>query len=181
MRMNERQKRLIEVYEHLRSYYGIHTKSGFAEALGYGRTSLSAAFSGKENYLTDSLFQGICQKWDGVFNLDYLLKGQGSLLLSGAKVPTIPQTAADNLPDSRKESDVNQSSLINALIAAKDETIAAMQDQLAAKEEIIQAKDELIAALRAQLAAMNYEKEIDKLGGYPRDRMASEPQIAPNR
>ena len=25
--MNERQKRLIEVYEHLRKYYGIHTKT----------------------------------------------------------------------------------------------------------------------------------------------------------
>ena len=43
--MNERQKRLIEVYEHLRRYFGIHTKTGFAEALHYGRTSLSAAIS----------------------------------------------------------------------------------------------------------------------------------------
>ena len=29
--MIERQKRLIEVYEHLRRYFGIHTKTGFAE------------------------------------------------------------------------------------------------------------------------------------------------------
>lgn len=165
--MNERQKRLIEVYEYLRRYYGIHTKSGFAEALGYGRTSLSAAMSGKENYLTDSLFQSICQKWDGVFSLDYLLKGRGSLLLSGAKVPTIPQAAADNLPDGRKESDVNQSSLINALIAAKDETIAAMQDQLAAKEELIQAKDALIAELQKQLATLKSVIDSKKLSDYP--------------
>jgi hypothetical protein len=80
-----------------------------------------------------------------------------------------------------KSNYIDNGSILNALLAAKDETIAAMQDQLAAKEEIIQAKDELIAALRAQLAAMNYEKEIDKLGGYPRDRMASEPPFAPNR
>ena len=78
--MNERQKRLIEVYEHLRRYYGIHTKTGFAEALHYGRTSLSAAMNGDENYLTDKLFKNICDAYPGTFNLDYLLNGEGDLL-----------------------------------------------------------------------------------------------------
>ena len=36
--MNERQKRLIEVYEHLRRYFGIHTKTGFAEAKTHPKT-----------------------------------------------------------------------------------------------------------------------------------------------
>lgn len=78
--MNERQKRLIEVYEHLRKYYGIHTKTGFAEALHYGRTSLSAAMNGDEKYLTDSLFKNICEAYKGVFDLNYLLTGEGQLL-----------------------------------------------------------------------------------------------------
>ena len=79
--MNERQKRLIEVYEHLRRYFGIHTKTGFAEALHYGRTSMSAALNGNEGYLTDSLFKSICVAFPGTFNLDYLLTGEGSLLV----------------------------------------------------------------------------------------------------
>ena len=87
--MNERQKRLIEVYEYLRKHFDIHTKTGFAEALGYGRTSLSAAMNGKQDYLTDSLFQSICNKWDGVFNIDYLLTGEGGLLLSESEVMSI--------------------------------------------------------------------------------------------
>ena len=78
--MNERQKRLIEVYEHLRRYFGIHTKTGFAEALQYGRTSMSAAMNGDEKYLTDSLFKNICDTYKGVFNLNYLLTGDGQLL-----------------------------------------------------------------------------------------------------
>ena len=78
--MNERQKRLIEVYEHLRRYFGIHTKTGFAEALQYGRTSMSAAMNGDEKYLTDSLFKNICDTYKGVFNLNYLLTGEGQLL-----------------------------------------------------------------------------------------------------
>lgn len=78
--MNERQKRLIEVYEHLRKYFAIHTKTGFAEALQYGRTSVSAAMNGDEKYLTDSLFKNICEKFPNVFSLDYLLTGNGQLI-----------------------------------------------------------------------------------------------------
>ena len=78
--MNERQKRLIEVYEHLRKHFAIHTKTGFAEALQYGRTSVSAAMNGDEKYLTDSLFKNICEKFPDVFSLDYLLTGNGQLI-----------------------------------------------------------------------------------------------------
>ena len=78
--MNERQKRLIEVYEHLRKHYGIHTKTGFAESLHYGRTSMSAAMNGDEKYLTDSLFKNICEAYKGVFDLNYLLTGNGQLI-----------------------------------------------------------------------------------------------------
>lgn len=80
--MKERQKRLIEVYEHLRKYYGVHTKTGFAEAVKYGRTSMSSAMNGNELYLTDSLFRSICLAYPNVFNLNYLLTGEGSLLQS---------------------------------------------------------------------------------------------------
>jgi hypothetical protein len=79
--MNERQKRLIEVYDYVRQHFGIHTKQGFAEALNYGRTSMSAALNGNEGYLTDSLFKSICAAFPGTFNLDYLLTGEGSLLV----------------------------------------------------------------------------------------------------
>jgi MoxR-like ATPase len=79
--MNERQKRLIEVYDYVRQHFGIHTKQGVAEALNYGRTSMSAALNGNEGYLTDSLFKSICAAFPGTFNLDYLLTGEGSLLV----------------------------------------------------------------------------------------------------
>ena len=84
--MSERQKRLIEVYDHLRRFYGIHTKGGFAEAIHYGRTSMSAAMNGVEGYLTDNLFKNICEAYPGVFNLDYLLTGEGELLANGQQM-----------------------------------------------------------------------------------------------
>jgi hypothetical protein len=79
--MNERQRRLIEVYNFVRQHYPIHTKTDFANAVGHGRTSMSAALNGSEEYLTDALFQKICVAYPGVFNLDYLLTGRGELLL----------------------------------------------------------------------------------------------------
>ena len=94
--MNERQKRLIEVYDHLRRYYGIHTKGGFAEALHYGRTSMSAALNGVEDYLTDKLFKNICELYPGVFNLDYLLTGEGELLANGQQMNNGVAAASPN-------------------------------------------------------------------------------------
>ena len=140
--MNERQKRLIEVYEHLRRYFGIHTKTGFAEALHYGRTSMSAAMNGDEKYLTDSLFKNICEAYPGVFYLDYLLTGKGSLL-------TIEEEVKSEEIE-RQNNSIDQSSLVNAALAAKDETITALHEQ-------IQAKDELIAALRQQIELLKQQ------------------------
>ena len=167
--MNKRQKRLIEVYEHLRKYYGIHTKTGFAEALHYGRTSMSAAMNGDEKYLTDSLFKNICEAYPGVFNLNYLLTGEGSLLTIEEEVHNeeyeklyVPQP-------------IDQSSLVNALLAAKDETIASLHRELDAKNETIALQRSRIADLERQLAA----ETTGDLSRYPFTMGAAEDNKQP--
>ena len=77
---NEMQKRLHEVFAHVRKHYDIHTQDDFAQYIGYGRTSISAAMNGNEKYLSTNLFRSICDKFPGIFNLDYLLTGEGELL-----------------------------------------------------------------------------------------------------
>lgn len=79
--MLERQKRLNEVYNYLHSNKGIHTKAGFADAIKYARAYVSSALNGNEKYLTDKLFRSICSAFPETFNLDYLLNGDGRLLL----------------------------------------------------------------------------------------------------
>jgi hypothetical protein len=158
--MNERQKRLIEVYEHLRKYYGIHTKTGFAEALHYGRTSMSAAMNGDEKYLTDNLFKTICEAYEGVFNLDYLLNGNGQLLTLYEEV------ACEKLEKQFIPKPIDQSSLVNAALAAKDDAIESLKRELNTKDELIKslrdqlaAKDQLIAEQKARL--IDYRRLID--------------------
>lgn len=59
-----RQKRLMEVFVYLQGGpYGIHYKYQLAKALGYGRTSISAAMGGDPGYLTKDLFEAICKKY----------------------------------------------------------------------------------------------------------------------
>ena len=96
--MDERQKRLKEVYEHLRKFYGIHTQSDFANALRKSRNAITLALNGDEKYLTDNLFKNICEAYNGVFNLNYLLTGEGSLLADTEEkqvTPTVQEPAAD--------------------------------------------------------------------------------------
>lgn len=80
--MLDRRKRLNAVYEHLHNNHNIHTKGEFADSIKYARAYISSALNGNERYLTDNLFRNICDSFPGVFNLDYLLTGKGSLLQS---------------------------------------------------------------------------------------------------
>ena len=159
--MNERQKRLIEVYEHLRRFFGIHTKTGFAEALHYGRTSLSAAMNGDENYLTDSLFKNICAVYPGVFNLDYLLNGCGDLLAHEEnkkenEQPSFPFDLSSVIKDA-----------VELSVAAKQETIDVLKSQMAdlrtqmddLRIQLVE-KDQLIALLREKITALEAAEEL---------------------
>lgn len=94
--MLERQKRLNEVYEHLHDSLGVHTKGNFADAIGYARTYVSSALNGNERFLTDKLFRSICDVYPGVFNLDYLLTGEGKLLAEEEDAPPSATQAQQN-------------------------------------------------------------------------------------
>lgn len=162
--MNERQKRLIEVYEHLRRYLGIHTKTGFAEAVHYGRTSMSAAMNGDEKYLTDSLFKNICAAFPGVFNLEYLLTGNGILIT--------PEEDAKNEMIRIDHEQINKSIDVNSLVdkaveiavSSKNETInvfksqmADLRIQLVEKDKTIEDKNKLIQMLQDRVCELeNY-------------------------
>lgn len=154
--MLDRQKRLNEVYEHLHNYFSIHTKGDFADSIKYARAYISSALNGNEKYLTDKLFTNICDAYPGVFDLNYLLTGEGSLLTIEEEVHNEDHERLYN-PQS-----VDQSSLINAALAAKDETIAVLRDQITAKDTVIQAKDELIANLRQQIVTLQQQVHAAK-------------------
>ena len=159
-----RQKRLHEVYNYVRDNFPIHTQSDFAEAVKYSRVYISAAMNGLEKNLTDKLFKNICEVFPGVFNLDYLLTGKGSLLneqvIHDDGVIQVTETVGPCKTTNRQNDAVDQSSLINAALAAKDETIATLRDQIATLNELISGLRDEITILKSQSDRVNYHFPI---------------------
>jgi transcriptional regulator with XRE-family HTH domain len=149
-----RKERLKEVYEYVRKHFPIHTQADFADEIRYNRAYLSSAMNGNEKNLTNKLFNNICEAFPGVFNLEYLLTGKGSLLTIEEEVKSEEIERQNNL--------IDQSSLINAALAAKDETIAALRDQLSTK-------DELIAVLRQQIELLKQQVTKAQAEDYLKD------------
>ena len=101
--MSDRKDRLLEVYEHLRKNRGVHTKKDMAETIGVTLPALYSAFGGSDPYLTDNLFKKICYAFPGVFNLDYLLTGKGTLLAEQKDNPAIPSKMQDMIEQYKRE------------------------------------------------------------------------------
>jgi transcriptional regulator with XRE-family HTH domain len=76
----EKAQRLNEVYKYVFAHFDIKSQKDFADFLHVQRTGLSAAMNGSKANLTKNLFTKICAAFPGVFNLDYLLTGDGHLL-----------------------------------------------------------------------------------------------------
>lgn len=136
-----RAKRLDEVYKHLFAHFGITSQKHLAEVLKVQRTGLSSAFNGNAANLTDNLFKKICAAYPGVFNLDYLLTGNGQLLTIQEEVKS---------EQIEKESNLQQpSSYIDKLIASLEKQVKDKDDQLADKDRIIKLLEQKIEVLEA--------------------------------
>ena len=143
--MLERQKRLNEVYEHLHNHFGVHTKGEFADIIKYARAYISSAMNGNERYLTDKLFTNICEAYPGVFNLDYLLTGNGTLLTADEEIKSSEIKQMNNA----SANTIDPSSQTNAIIAAYIEAVSQLKERIKEKDATIAEKDERIAELKA--------------------------------
>ena len=166
--MNTRKDRLNEVYEHLRNHFGIHTKMQFAAVLKITQPALSSAMNGNEAYLTDNLFKRICAAYQGVFNLDYLLTGNGQLLTIQEEVKS---------EQIEKESNPQQpSSYIDKLISSLEKQVKDKDDQLADKDRIIKLLEQKIEVLEA----MQHIDSSNPLKDYPFAIGAADGEQHPN-
>ena len=166
--MISREKRLHEVFEHLRKFFGIHTQTDFAVALKYSRVYISSALNGNEKNLTDKLFENICEAYPGVFNLDYLLTGNGQLLTIQEEVKS---------EQIEKESNLQQpSSYIDKLIASLEKQVKDKDDQLADKDRIIKLLEQKIEVLEA----MQHLDSTNPLKDYPFAIGAADGEQHPN-
>jgi hypothetical protein len=164
--MLDKQKRLNEVYEHLRNYFGIHTKGDFADSIKYARAYISSALNGNEKYLTDKLFRNICDAYPGVFDLNYLLTGEGQLLTIEEEVKNedIKKTANPTPAPSAIDYTFLIEKAVEKATAYADKTIAVLEKQVADKDREIAT---LNARIRELETIIKIQTTDNPLGKYP--------------
>ncbi len=140
--MTSKQERLKEVYNHLRSYFGIHTQIDFAEAIRITRPALSSAMNGNEAYLTNNLFQKICAAFPGVFDLDYLLTGKGELLTVEEEVRNVDIDKKINPPKPEIPDFVKRLCEETARLATRNELLERQCEQLIAELRLSKDKND---------------------------------------
>ena len=96
-----------------------------------------------------------------IFNLQWL-RGESDVMLA-ANVKKNNNTTEVTLPSSP-----DMSSMINSIIAAKDDAIASLKREIASKDETIATKDTLIKTLQQQVSDLLAQLAIQKglLDGY---------------
>ena len=142
----DRKNRLKEVYKHLQSVGKIHTQKGFADALGKAEGTISKAFNGDEKALTDNLFVQITLAFPDTFSLDYLLTGEGSLLLNAE---------ANEKPEPN--------------VSINDKLIGMLKSQLDLLREQLQAKDRHIEKLLDELRELRHANNQYKIHEHDND------------
>lgn len=142
--MLERQKRLNEVYEHLHDHWSVHTKGDFADKIGYARAYVSSALNGNEKYLTDKLFIRICDKYEGLFNLGYLLHGNGQLLTPEEESKSSEIEKAANRPSDQSAAFDNLIEIFSRVIRESDDIRVEMKTDMV---EIRTLKEDLHQAI----------------------------------
>ena len=91
----ERSERMKKAYEYLRFQGLAGTQEDVADMLNRQRTNVSSALNGNPKYLTDKFIEDFCKTF-GTINPNWLITGEGSMLISDGKDTSVQQ--AVNVP-----------------------------------------------------------------------------------
>ena len=169
--------------DEIRRREGKLTQLDLAKRMGVNKDTITNILRYR-TAVTDDIITRLQTASGCIFNLQWL-RGESDVMLA-ADVDNKPTPVADNLHESTH---IDQSSLMNATIAAqqtsieslkrevakteesakrelaaKDETISALRGQLATKDALIESLQQQVADLRAALAE---QQKKDSFGNYP--------------
>lgn len=141
----------------------VGSQKELAEKIGITEPSLSRVMNGGR-IVSDKTLHKMNEAFGGIFNMAYF-RGEDPHCMLMENLAYYEQHPEERLVFERNTQEneqigIDQSSLVNALLAAKDETIdslksriADLQRTIADKEEIIKAREARIVALERQLAS----------------------------
>ena len=132
----------------------VEDQKDLALKTGISQNTVSRIMTGKVEPSDDTL-RKLNATFGNIFNMQYLRGESIVMLIEDVTYYKSHPGELNKLINGEGDNKIDQSSLVNAALAAKDETIAALREQ-------IQAKDELIAALRQQLDTIQQQVHASK-------------------
>lgn len=150
-------------FDYLKREKGIKTQKKLAELMGVSEDTITRILKDRCE-VTEDIITKLQTASGCIFNLQWL-RGEDPNCMLMEDLAYYKQHPEERLVFERntqenEQTGIDQSSLVNALLAAKDETIdslksriADLQRTIADKEEIIKAREDRIAELERQLAA----------------------------
>ena len=140
-----RNKIFAAAYDHLKRTQGVRTQEQLADKMGVSPETVSRIIRAHTDVTEDAISR--LQTASGcIFNLQWL-RGESDVML----VADIKKNDG-HATEATSPSSPDMSSLINSIIAAKDDAITSLKRELASKDETIAAKDETIATKEAAIA-----------------------------
>ena len=149
--MEENTKRINDVYDYLIYRHIINGQEDMANALKTSRPNITSMLSGKKSVTTETL-RKINEAFPNIFSLKWLLIGEPPMFIDDP-------LKTNNT--SKSENVIDQSSLVNAALAAKDETIRSKDETIATLRDTIESLKRENTLLRQQLNTYRISEQIE--------------------
>ena len=150
-----RNNRFAEAIDHMKRHCIITSQLELARLMGVDKNTISNIINYK-TYVTEDILTKLQTASGCIFNLQWL-RGESDIMLE-ADVKKDMDRVRNMEVDT---SNVDASSLINAMIASKDETIAEKDRRLAEKDLMIAEKDKRLAEKDERIVEL--KKQVEEL------------------
>ena len=157
-----RNKIFAAAYDHLKRTQGVRTQEQLAEMMGVTPETVSRIIKARTDVTEDAITR--LQTASGcIFNLQWL-RGESDVMLA-----VDLKKKNGNTAEAMSQLSPDMSSMINAVIAAKDDAVTSLKRELDSKDETISTKDALIKTLQQQVSDLRIQLAIQKglSDGYP--------------
>ena len=143
-----------EAFDELKRNHGITTQLQLAEKMGVNKDTITRILKGYTPVTEESITK--LQTASGcIFNLQWLRGNSNIMLAKDLPKPQEQQATVLN------NQNLDLSSMINAIIAAKDETIASKNQQIEKLQELVDTKEQLLQTTNQTIT--NLQEKIQEL------------------
>lgn len=152
-----------KMFDYLVANKLIHNQTELARAVGLNEVSVSRILNGQVKKTKQETLWKVNVAFGNLFNPDWM-RGESDVMLATDLAPVSADAPAAPVPagSTGGEPSPTLDAMTAALLAAKDETIAAMRSQLTDKDDVIAAKDALISTIQQQLDTLRTQLAIEK-------------------